>query len=206
MLAASCGAPPPRPAPPDPAAARAEVVAILESLERSFYTHWGSVESTPEYARLKDEHVPILRAIADSNGDNALTALRVLAKRAPSERFSPAAKAILYWSVFQREITFNRWGVISKSGFIPGVYGHELMAIGAPAAPFLQKSLRDQRRAPVTGGEEERTNRIQQDRVCDFAWVLLATMFDRPIGYHEDPRLRDPQIQDLDLWLDRRPK
>jgi len=183
---------------------RAEAVAILESLERSFYTHWGSVESTPEYARLKDEQIPILREIADSNGEHALTALRVLAKRAPGERFSPAAKAIIYWTVFQRETTFNRWGVISKSGFMPGVYGQELMAIGAPAAPVLQKSLRDRRRAPVVGLEDERTNRIQQDRVCDYAWVLLATMFDRPLAYHEDPRLRDPQIQELDLWLDRR--
>jgi len=206
MLAASCGAPPPRPAAPDPAAVRADAVAILESLERSFYSHWGSVESTPEYARLKDEQIPILREIADSNGEHALTALRVLAKRAPSERFSPAAKAIIYWTVFQRETTFNRWGVIAKTGFMPGVYGHELLAIGAPAAPYLQKSLRDRRRAPVQGGEEERTSRIQQDRVCDYAWVLLATMFDRPLGYHEDPRLRDPQIQELDLWLDRRPR
>lgn len=204
LLAASCGSPPPRPAAPDPGAARAAAVAILESLERTFYTHWGSVESTPEYARLKDEHIPLLREIADSNGEHALTALRVLAKRAPAERFSPAAKAIIYCTVFQRETTFNRWGVISKAGFIPGVYGHELMAIGAPAAPVLQKSLRDRRRAPVAGVEEERTNRIQQDRVCDYAWVLLATMFDRPLAYHEDPRLRDPQIQELDLWLDRR--
>ena len=204
LLAASCGAPPPRPAPPDPAKVRAEAVAVLDSLERSFYSHWGSVESTSDYARLRDEHVPILRELADANGDHALMALRVLAKRAPSERFTPSAKAILYWSVFQRETTFNRWGVISKSGFLPGVYGNELLSIGAAAAPYLQKSLRDTRRAPVMGLEEERTNRIQGDRVCDYALVLLATMFDRPLAYHEDPRLRDPQIQELDLWLDRR--
>ena len=128
----------------------------------------------------------------------------MLAKRAPGERFSPSAKAILYWTVFQRETTFNRWGLIAKSGFLPGVYGHELMALGAAAAPYLQKSLRDRRRAPVTGVEEERTGRIQEDRVCDYAWVMLATMFDRPLAYHLDPRLRDPQIQELDVWLDRR--
>jgi hypothetical protein len=204
LVTASCAAPPPRPAPPDPGRLRTEAVAGLESHERSFYSHWGAVESTSDYARLRDEHVPFLREIADANGEHALTALRVLAKRAPSERFSPSAKAILYWSVFQRETTFNRWGVISKSGFLPGVYGHELLSIGAPAAPYFQKSLRDTRRAPVMGLEEERTNRIQGDRVCDYAWVLLATMFDRPLAYHEDPRLRDPQIQELDLWLDRR--
>jgi hypothetical protein len=204
MALAACGAPPPRPAPPDPAKIRAEAVAILDSLELSFYSHWGSVESTSDYARLRDEHLPILREIADANGEHALMALRILAKRAPGERFSPSAKAILYWSVFQRETTFNRWGVISKSGFLPGVYGSELLAIGAAAGPYFQKSLRDTRRAPVTGGEEERINRIQQDRVCDYAWVLLATIFDRPLAYHEDPRLRDPQIRELDLWLDRR--
>lgn len=204
-LLTACGSPPPpKPAGPDPAALRAEAVALLESLEKSFYSHWGSVESTPEYGRLKDGQMPILRDIVDANGELALMALRILAKRAPAERFSPSAKAIIYWTAFQRETTFNRWGVISNSGFLPGVYGHELMAIGAPAGPVLQKSLRDRRRAPVVGGEEERNSRIREDRVCDYAWVMLATMFDRPLAYHEDPRLRDPQIHDLDLWLDRR--
>jgi hypothetical protein len=207
MLLTACGSPPPpKPAAPDPAALRAETIAILESLEKNFYSHWGSVEATSEYARLKDEQIPILRQIADANGEQALMALRVLAKRAPAERFSPPAKAILYWTAFQRETTFNRWGVISNSGFLPGVYGAELMALGAPAAPYLQKSLRDRRRAPVVGGEEERNGRIREDRVCDYAWVMLATMFDRPLGYHEDPRLRDPQIHELDVWLDRHPK
>lgn len=204
LLAASCGAPAVRPPPPDPGAARAEAVAILEALERSFYSHWGSVESTAEYRRLRDAHVAILREIADANGEQALMALRVLAKRAPGERFTASAKAILYWSAFQRETQFNRWGLISKSGFFPGVYGYELMALGEAAAPVLRKSLQDRRRAPVYGLEEERQGRIQGDRVCDYAWVMLATMFDRPLAYHEDPRLRDPQIQQLDLWLDRR--
>jgi hypothetical protein len=203
LLLASCGAPPPAPPPPNPADLRAEATAVLESLERSFYSHWGSLESTADYRRLRDDHVPILRELADSNGEQALMALRVLATRAPGERFTPAAKAILYWTAFQRETFFNRWGVIANSGFMPGVYGHELMGLGEAAVPYLQKSLRDGRRAPVFGGEE-RTNRIQGDRVCDYAWVLLATMLDRPLAYHADPRLRDPQIRELDLWLDRR--
>jgi hypothetical protein len=204
LLLASCGTPAPPPATPPPVDVRAETLALLESLERSFYSHWGSVDSTLEYRRIRDEQIPVLRQIADSNGEQALMALRILARRAPQERFSPAAKAILYWSMFQRETFFNRWGVISKSGFIPGIYGAEMMSLGAAAAPYLQKSLGDTRRAPVFGGEEERTSRIQGDRVCDYAWVLLATMFDRPLAYHADPRLRDPQIQELDLWLDRR--
>jgi hypothetical protein len=204
LLLASCGAPPAPPAQPERGDPRAETLALLESLERSFYSHWGSVDSTPEYRRLRDDQVPLLREIADSNGEHALMALRILARRAPGERFTPTMKAILYWTVFQRETFFNRWGVISGSGFIPGVYGHELMSLGAAAAPYLQKSLRDTRRAPVFGGEEGRTSRIQGDRVCDYAWVMLATMFDRPLAYHADPRLRDPQIQELDLWLDRR--
>jgi hypothetical protein len=206
LLLASCGTPAPAPAAPQRDDVRAETLALLESLERSFYSHWGSVDSTPEYRRIRDEQVPILREIADSNGEYALMALRILERRAPAERFSPAAKAILYWTAFQRETFFNRWGVISKTGFIPAVYGHEMMSLGAAAAPYLQKSLRDTRRAPVFGGEDERTGRIQADRVCDFAWVMLATIFDRPLAYHADPRLRDPQIQELDLWLDRRGK
>ena len=203
---AACGAAPPPPPPPapDPAAAKAQVVDILEALERSFYSHWGSVESTELYARLSDAQIPLLREIAESNGDHALMALRILAKRSPSERFSPGLRAILYWTTFQRDLVFNRWGVISKSGFVPGIYGSELLALGVEAAPYLQKSLQDTRRAPVFGGEDERTNRIQADRVCDYAWIFLATLFDRPINYQVDPRFRDPQIHELDLWMDRR--
>jgi len=202
---ASCHSPPASPAPKaDPDARKQEVVALLAALERNFYAHWGSVESTAEYAKLRDLDVPVLREIADSNGEQALMALRILAKRAPGERFSPAAKGILYWTVFARDTVYNRWGVISKSGFLPGVYGQELLMLGAPAAPYFQQSLRDQRRIAVFGTEDGRQSRIQQDRVCDYAWVLLATIFDRPLAYHEDPRLRDPQIHELDLWLDRR--
>ena len=204
LFLASCGAPPRPPAAPDPAGLKREVVGILESLERSFYMHWGSLETTAEYARLQDAQVPILRELADSNGEHALMALRLLAKKAPSERFSPSAKAILYWSAFQREVHYNRWGMITKSGFAPGVYGHELLALGPVVAPYLQKSLRDVRRAALFGGEEERTSRIEGHRVCDYAWVFLATLFDRPLAFHADPRLRDPQIHELDLWLDRR--
>jgi hypothetical protein len=206
LLLASCGTPASPPEAPARGDVRAETLVLLESLERSFYSHWGSVDSTPEYRRIRDEQLPVLREIADSNGEYALMALRILARRAPVERFTPSAKAILYWTAFQRETFFNRWGVISKTGFIPAVYGDEMMSLGAAAAPYLQKSLRDTRRAPVFGGEDERTGRIQADRVCDYAWVMLATMFDRPLVYHADPRLRDPQIQELDLWLDRRGK
>jgi hypothetical protein len=206
VVLTSCQAPAP-PAPiVDPHALKKEVLPILESLEKSFYSHWGSVESTSEYKKLRDEHVPVLREIADSNGDHALVALRVLSKRAPSERFKPEAKAILYWTVFARDPVQNRWGVITKSGFLPGVYGQEVLDLGPAAAPYFQQSLRDQRRVAVFGTEEARTSRIQQDRICDYAWILLATIFDRPLAYHEDPRLRDPQIHDLDVWIDRRKK
>ena len=199
LLAASCGVPA-----AEPGAVRAEATALLESLEKSFYSHWGSVESTPEVARLRDDHVPVLRDIADSNGEHALMALRVLMRRAPRDLFTPAAKAIIYWTAFQRDDRFNRWGIISTSGFVPGVYGHELLALGPAVAPYLQRSLRDTRRAPVVGVEEERTSRIHGDRVCDYAWIFLATMFDRPLAYNPDSRHRDPQIRELDLWLDRR--
>jgi hypothetical protein len=208
LLLASCASPPPpRPAPPaepDPAALRAEARAALVALETAFYEHWGSVEKTAPYARLRPDHVPYLREVADANGEHALMALRVLERLAPAERFSDAAKAILYASALERETNFARWGVISPRGFLPGVYGAELLKLKAASAPFLQKLLADRRRAPVVGGEGERTSRAQGDRVCDYAWVFLATIFDRPLAYYEDPSLRDDQIRKLDLWLDRR--
>lgn len=206
LFLGACAAPPPPPPPPDPGAAKAETIELLESLEKSFYTHWGSVESTSEYAKLGPDRVGFLREVADANGPLSLMALRVLAKRAPGERFTAAAKSIIYCSALQRETCFNRWGVISPAGFLPGVYGNELLSLGAAAGRDLQRALRDTRRAPVLGGQDERIGRLQADRVCDYAWVFLATIFDRPLVYHADPRHRDPQIHELDLWLDRRGK
>ncbi len=207
LLLASCAAPPPpapaAPPPPDPAALRIEARAALVALERSFYDHWGSVERTAAYGKLRPAHVPFLRELVDANGEHALMALRVLSRLAPEEGFSAEARAIVYARVLERETNFARWGVISPSGFLPGVYGAELLALKAAAGPHLQRLLVDRRRAPVVGGEGERTSRAQGDRVCDYAWVLLATIFDRPLAYYEDPRLRDEQIRQLDLWLDR---
>jgi hypothetical protein len=181
------------------------VILILARLESTFYTHWGAVEKTPEYATLNDRAVPVLRDLVETNGEYALVALRVLAHRVPQERFSPEVKAILYATAFGRETNFTRWGVISPSGFLPGVYGAELLALGPAAAPYLQKYLGDRRPAPIRAGESaERTHWIQQDRVCDYAWVLLSQIFDRPLAYTPDPGSRDPQIRELDLWLDRR--
>jgi hypothetical protein len=204
LFLVSCSTPPPAALPGPKTLSKSDVLEILSSLEAAFYTHWGTVEKTAEYRRLSAREVPLIREVADANGPPALMALRVLARLAPEEKFSPEAKGILYAAALGREQNFTRWGVISKSGFLQGVYGHELLAIGPPAAPYLQKLLTDRRRAPVTGAEAERTNREQADRVCDYAWVFLATIFDRPLAYAVDPRDRDPQIRELDLWLDRR--
>ena len=188
---------------PDPAAVRAEARAILVEIEAGFSRHGGSVELSPAYARLRDEHVPVLREIADGNRQGALGALRVLAKRAPAERFSPAAKAILYTTALREETDFARWGLISPSGFLPGVYGSELLAIGAGAASELRPLLADGRRARIAGSE---VNRIQGDRVRDYAWIFLAEIFDRPLSYAPDPSQRDPQIREMETWLERRGK
>lgn len=206
LLLAGCAAPPPPvEAPPRPARdLKAEARAVLAALEQAFYVHWGAVEATGEYRKLGREHVPALRAVADANGEFALMAYRVLRRLAPAEKFSDEALAILYATALEREQVFTRWGVIAKTGFLPGVYGDELLSLKAAAAPYLQRLLTDRRRAPVAGGEAERQNRRQGDRVCDYAWVFLATLFDRPLRYTLEPEFRDPQIRELDLWLDRR--
>lgn len=197
----ACAAPSP-PRPPEPGRDwAAEARQALDRLEASFYTHWGSLERTPEFLRLGRGHVPALRAEADANGPRALTACRVLRKLAPEERFSPDARAILYTSALARESDFTRWGVVSPMGFLPGVYGQELLDLGKGSTPYLRPLLSDRRRAPVPG---EPANRAQGDRVCDYAWILLAALHDRPLAYHSAPDARDEQIRQMDLWLDRR--
>jgi len=202
LLLGSCAAPSRSPAvrPAETRDVREEARRVLDVLETSFYVHWGAVERAPEFRRLGREHVPVLREEADANGPRAVLALRALERLAPEERFSAAAKAILYAAALEREADFSRWGAISPSGFLPGVYGQELLKLGAEAAPYLRPLLRDRRRAPASA---ERAGRAQGDRVCDYAWILLATIFDRPLAYHAEPDRRDEQIRRMDLWLDK---
>jgi len=208
LLLSACGAPaaPPAPPPPapDPEALRRETAEALAALDRDFALHWGSLEKTAAYRTLRREHVPALRELADANGPRALTALRVLARLAPEERFSDAARAILYVTALEAEDHFARWGVLSPKGFLPGVYGSELLACGKPAVPFLRKLLSDRRRALVPGSGFEEANRRQGDRVCDYAWVLLSSILGRPTDYPADPEQRDPRIREFDLGLDRK--
>lgn len=203
LLLAGCAAPRGTSSSPPPPARdfRAEAKAVLDALETGFYTHWGALERAPEFARLKREHVPALREEVDANGPRAVLALRALERLAPEERIRPAAKAILYATALGRERDFTRWGAITPSGFLPGVYGQELLDSGALATPYLKPLLRDDRRAPASA---ERAGKVGGDRVRDYAWVFLATIHDRPLAYHPDPGRRDEQIRQLELWLDRR--
>jgi hypothetical protein len=205
FVLAGCAAPrPPAPPPaakPDPAAVRAEALEILRAVEAGFPRHGGSVELDPAFARFRADHVPALRELADGNRPGALGALRVLARLAPSERFSAEAKAILYATALREETDFSRWGLISPSGFLPGVHGRELLELKGASAPYLRPLLADRRRAKIAGSE---VNRIQGDRVCDYAWIFLAEVFDRPLSYAPDPSLRDPQIREMDAWLEAR--
>ncbi|HXX94884.1 MAG TPA: hypothetical protein VEN81_14750, partial [Planctomycetota bacterium] len=69
----------------------------------------------------------------------------------------------------------------------------------------LRPALSDRRRARIQSGDrEEAANRAQGDRVCDYAWVILATLLHRPFDYQADPERRDPEIREFDLWLGRR--
>ena len=203
LLLASCAPslpPAPRPASP-PSPSEAETAGILSTLERAFYDHWGAVEATAPYARLSPAHVPLLRRIAEENGEPALMALRVLERLAPEETFTPEARAILYAAALSRETNFRRWGVVTPEGFLPGVYGAEMAALGEAVVPLLRDRLRDTRRAWVFGAPGEEANRLRADRVCDYAWFLLAGIRGLPLDSPERPERRDPLIRDLERRL-----
>lgn len=208
ILAGACAAPAPAPPPavPSPQEIRQQALDVLQALEASFESHWGSLQETAAFGRLSAVHVPVLRRTADANGPQALMALRVLERLAPGERFTPAARAHIYAAALARETNFARWGAIGPAGFLPGVYGAELLRLGKAATSPLRPLLRDRRRAPIRAGSaEEAANRLQGDRVCDYAWIFLATVHERPIAYFTDSRDRDESIRSFDLWLDRVP-
>lgn len=209
-LLAGCAGTPPEPPrvaaalEADPVRLRREVLEVLEVLERGFYEHWGAVERSAAYARLRPEHGPELRRIAEANVEESLMALRVLDRLEPRERFDAEARAILYVSALKREVNFARWGILMERGLFPGVYGHELLCLGRSAAPYLRGLLGDRRRAPVFGaGSADRENVRRGDRVCDYAWVLLAAILGRPVAYDADPERRDAAIRRFDRELDR---
>lgn len=206
LLMGGCSAPPPSiptaPAPPD---LRRETLDALQALESGFEEHWGSVETTAVFRCLSAAHAPVLREVAGANGPMALMALRVIDRLAPEPAFSRAARAHIYAAALGRETNFARWGAVGPAGFLPGVYGAELLALGTAASEPLRPLLADRRRAPIRAGRaEEAANRLQGDRVCDYAWIFLATIHDRPLAYFTDPARRDEAIRRLDLWLDRR--
>jgi hypothetical protein len=207
-LLAGCARPAPGPPPAellDPARLRRETLETLEALERGFYTHWGAVERTREFARLTPRHAPELRRVAEANVPASLMALRVLDRLAPAgESFGAEARAILYVSALERETNFARWGAPAPDGILPGIYGQELIALGGAAAPHLRRLLADRRRAPVRGaGSADRRNALRGDRVCDYAWLFLAAILGKPVVYEDDPDLRDARIRAFDLELDR---
>ena len=207
LLLTACSAPPPppppAPLPPKPPLAQ-ETLTALSALEATFYTHWGSIDNTEPFGRLGLEHVPPLLEAAHSGGTRSLMAFRILTRLAPDESFSEEAKAILYTSALRREKDFSRWGVISKQEYLPGVYGDELMKIGEAVVPFLRDLLSDRRLAPVIASPGVWQNRANRDRVCDYAWVMVAKIVGRKTVYRNEPRLRDPQIREMGYWLDRR--
>jgi hypothetical protein len=171
----------------------------LRELEDSFYSHWGSLEGTAAFKALGEEHRANLRERVEGGQELALMALRVL--KAKGEHYPKELEALLYGAALGREHDFARWGVIGPSGFLPGVYGGELLELGKAAVPVLHRLLSDRRRAWVMGSA---ANRIQGDRICDYAWVFLATILDLPLAYHPDPARRDVSIRELDLTLNRR--
>jgi len=206
VLLGSCAAPPPAPPPAPPAVdPRREALDVLHTLEAGFEDHWGSVETTAAFRRLSPAHEIPLREIADANGPLALMALRVLDRLPSKEVFTPEARAHIYAAALGRETNFTRWGVVGPTGFLPGVYGAELLSLKDAATGPLRPLLVDRRRAPIRAGRaEEAANRLQGDRVCDYAWIFLATIHDRPLAYFTDSARRDEAIRRFDLWLDRR--
>lgn len=206
LLLGGCAAPPRAPSPTAPAPdLRQEVLDVLHALETGFDEHWGSFHATAHFRRLSAAHVAPLQEVAGANGPLALTALRVLDRLAPGEAFTPAARAYIYAAALGRDVDFARWGAVGPTGFLPGVYGAELLALGKAVTGPLRPLLGDRRRAPIRAGRaEEAANRLQGDRVCDYAWIFLATIHDRPIAYFTDPADRDEAIRRFDLWLDRR--
>lgn len=123
----------------------------------------------------------------------ALEALRVTDERAYAGIPRPE-RAAIYVDAFRESHFFNAWGLASGQ-LTPTA--DALIALNEEAASRLAPLLSDKRAAPLRGGRDATSAVVYGNRVCDYAWVFLMQIGNRPYTYVQDAAGRDAAIAAL---------
>jgi hypothetical protein len=143
---------------------------------------------------------PLLAEIR-SRGAAALLALESLRKADPAayDSLRVRDRVDIYVSALTQCRFYNAWGV---PGYELTTTAHALIALGADAVAALAPLLGDIRPAPLSGSQDAATSAMYGNRLCDYAWVLIATIQRQAYAYSPDPADRDRAIARLRRQLE----
>ena len=131
-----------------------------------------------------------------ARGDTAFLALEALRVGDPAayDAIPSTERAEIYAATLRTNVFYNTWG-------LPG---HQLtettrafLALKDDAIALLLPLLADRRPAPLAGSRDATASSAYKNRVCDYAWVFICEIRQRPYTYSQDPEERDRSIEEL---------
>jgi len=113
-----------------------------------------------------------------------------------------ATRAAIYAAALARTQYFNTWG---QPGAALSDTARAFAALGDDAVAALAPLLADQRPAPSSGSQDATLARMNGNRVCDYAWVLIHEARGTEYLYATAPADRDREIGAMRAQLAHRP-
>jgi hypothetical protein len=153
----------------------------------------GSLEMARE---LGPEAIDLLLREIRAGGDTAFLALEAL-RNADSSTYNELPvrdRADIYAKALRATIFFNTWGL---PNFQLSPTSEAVIALGDDAIASLESLLTDCRPAPVRGSHEGTVSSMYENRLCDYAWVLISEIRGQQYVYSKDPAERDREIERL---------
>jgi len=131
-----------------------------------------------------------------ARGETAFLALEALRASDPAayDALPAGERAEIYVATLRTNLFYNTWG-------LPRYHLTEttraFLALKEDAVNLLLPLLADQRPAPLSGSQDATTSAMYKNRVCDYAWVFICEIRQRPYTYSQDPAERDRSIEAL---------
>ncbi|HVK77850.1 MAG TPA: hypothetical protein VM734_31305 [Kofleriaceae bacterium] len=185
-------------------AASPELAALAQQLQqdaaRELLPTPSGAQSVRRATELGTTATPLLRDRIQARGADLLLALEALRLADPSAYAAvPAAeRAAAYAAALAHSTYFNAWG---QPGMQLSDTAHAFAGLGADAVPTLTPLLDDLRPAPAHGSQDATLSRMNGNRVCDFAWVLIQEARGQAYAYLTAPADRDREIAALKAAL-----
>lgn len=150
-------------------------------------------ESVKLARRLGTAATGMLVQRVQARGADAFLALEALRVTDPAgyAAWPATERAAVYVTALQRNAFFNSWG---QPGMSLTETSHAFAALGEDAVAVLAPLLDDKRDAPSSGSQDATLSRMNGNRVCDYAWVLINEARGVDYTYPSSPVDRDREI------------